>query len=917
MKEKINTFFRSLNFNYSVKPCNLCAIVFFLSFSVFADSNSDYRAGSDFAHQIKGQGSSSIQGFKPQESIPGYNANPDETKYYGGVTAGGDGGLKNDGTTEWATGETGKTITESFMNKPKDILSPDAPFIQTGRDVVNRADSIVGNTGQQCSAQEISRSEYTNYTCERDLQVEQYCTRTARMELQGNTTWETRTLEYEMSQLPAREVNGQYVVSITSPVTGEIVDAHYSWSRTYLQKSVPMTITVLGTPLSWNAKYSADASFTPVQKTLTAGVAFTSSHPVRVGNTKFKRHTAMKLRLVVRVKKASYTPYVVWSESCPFSKELGKLTKTECTEAGGNRTLVKDGQSYSMYQSCWAYRDTYVTQSADKGTCQTYTDNPACTLVSHQCAFYSEEGACLHEYATYSCESKTSGKVMVCGGDVFCLDGECDKAQSGQSNDFAEAVSQLAALAAAGKDVAALNGVDVRAFTGQAKFCKKAAAGYSNCCKDSGWGQDIGLAKCSSDEKALAKAKSNKLTVSVGEFCSKKVLGVCLEKKRSYCQFDSKLAQIPEQLSLRREHAVNEVYVIAGGEWLRNNLNAIAAFMGTRTWDSIEKIALTLSVLAVAVIWVQRHNVMDLLGWVAVFVLISLLVNVRTSVQIIDNSDLVKVHRVDNVPVGLAMPLSLTTRIGHAMVRGVREDQKNGWLFISSNADTHASLKPVISMWLSIAIRGLLAMGENRNRRVWFFCDELPTLHKLPDLVEILPEARKFGGCYVFGIQSYAQLEDIYGEKAAATLFDVMNTRAFFRSPSHKIAEFAAGEIGEKEHLKASEQYSYGADPVRDGVSTGKDMERQTLVSYSDIQSLPDLTCYVTLPGPYPAVKLSLKYQERPKVAPEFIPREINPEMENRLSAVLAAREAEGRQMASLFEPDVPEVVSGEDVVQA
>ncbi len=83
---------------------------------------------------------------------------------------------------------------------------------------------------------------------------------------------------------------------------------------------------------------------------------------------------------------------------------------------------------------------------------------------------------------------------------------------------------------AAGKDVAALNGVDVRAFTGQAKFCKKAAAGYSNCCKDSGWGQDIGLAKCSSDEKALAKAKSNKLTVSVGEFCSKKVLGVCLEK---------------------------------------------------------------------------------------------------------------------------------------------------------------------------------------------------------------------------------------------------------------------------------------------------------------------------------------------------------------------------------------------------
>lgn len=237
-------------------------------------------------------------------------------------------------------------------------------------------------------------------------------------------------------------------------------------------------------------------------------------------------------------------------------------------------------------------------------------------------------------------------------------------------------------------------------------------------------------------------------------------------------------------------------------------------------------------------------------------------------------------------------------------MRGVREDGRNGWLFISSNADTHASLKPVISMWLSIAIRGMLAMGENRNRRVWIFADELPTLHKLPDLVEVLPEARKFGGCYVIGIQSYAQLEDIYGQKPAETLFDVLNTRAFFRSPSRNIAEFAAGEIGEKEILKASEQYSYGVDPVRDGTSVGKDMERVTLVSYSDIQTLPDLSCYVTLPGPYPAVKMALKYQERPKVAPEFIQRRIDDKAEERLNAALAAREAESRSVAALFEPD-------------
>ncbi|WP_159190493.1 conjugal transfer protein TraN, partial [Klebsiella pneumoniae] len=125
-----------------------------------------------------------------------------------------------------------------------------------------------------------------------------------------------------------------------------------------------------------------------------------------------------------------------------FNKADGVRKGTECSEPGGTKTGVMEGKPWSITQACWAYRDKYVTQSADNGTCQKYVDNPACTLASRQCAFYSDEGTCLHEYATYSCESKTSGKVMVCGGDVFCLDGECDKAQSGKSSDFGEAVSQ-------------------------------------------------------------------------------------------------------------------------------------------------------------------------------------------------------------------------------------------------------------------------------------------------------------------------------------------------------------------------------------------------------------------------------------------------------------------------------------------
>lgn len=518
-----------------------------------ADSNSDYRAGSDFAHQIKGQGTGSIRNFNPQESIPGYNANPDETKYYGGVTAGGDSGLKNDGTTQWATGETGKTITESFMNKPKDILSPDAPFIEKGRDVVNRADSIVGNTGQQCSAQEINRSEFTNYTCERDTTVEEYCTRTGTITGDWRETTEVRT--YTLTAFSFSRSGKQIVFSVTVPEAGTISSAslnvitqNYLWNsragfmNTIFNMTWGSTITLGGATGMMLSKGQILSG-----TSCSGNGSCTGTLDDRIFNELTSGRTKFTLTLVMQVKDREWIPRVEWVESCPFNKADGVLKGTECSEPGGTKTGVMEGKPWSLTEACWAYRDKYVTQSADNGTCQAYVDNPACTLATRQCAFYSGEGTCLHEYATYSCESKTSGKVMICGGDVFCLDGECDKAQSGKSNDFGEAVSQLAALAAAGKDVAALNGIDVRAFTGQAKFCKKAAAGYSNCCKDSGWGQDIGLAKCSSDEKALAKAKTNKLTVSVGEFCSKKVLGVCLEKKRSYCQFDSKLAQIVQQ----------------------------------------------------------------------------------------------------------------------------------------------------------------------------------------------------------------------------------------------------------------------------------------------------------------------------------------------------------------------------------
>ncbi|WP_411815317.1 type-F conjugative transfer system mating-pair stabilization protein TraN [Hafnia alvei] len=528
---------------------HLVLLAVFLAFANYAraDANSDYKAGSDFAKQIKGQGESTLKNFKPESELPNYSANPNESKYYDGVSSSGDKGLTSDGVNNWANSDVGKAVNDSVLNNPKEPISPDAPFITAGKDTEANADKIVGNTDGQCQAQTVNRTEYTNYTCERDLKVEQYCTRTATpvLNCRGDSTTKTLTAFY--NYVGARQENGNMVQTWTPTESGEIQSIHFNSPGAGVGKNVAFTVYAFGTSYTHHFRSGESGNLSGFNKTLTAGVPIRVWHTRKPGNNMKLNFQPVTFTIVLKQDTRVCSPSVNWVENCPFSKSEGAIQKTECIEPGSTKTLYDNGKTYPITQSCWAYKDTYMTQAADAGTCKAYMSNPACTLATRQCAFKSEEGTCLHENATYSCETKTSGKVMICGGDVFCLDGECDKAQNGKNNDFAHAVSQLAAVAAAGKNVAALNGIDVRAFTGKAKYCKKFAVGFSNCCKDSGWGNDLGLASCSSEEKALGKAKEKKLTVSIGEFCSKKVLGICLEKKRSYCQFDSKLAQIVQQ----------------------------------------------------------------------------------------------------------------------------------------------------------------------------------------------------------------------------------------------------------------------------------------------------------------------------------------------------------------------------------
>ena len=80
----------------------------------------------------------------------------------------------------------------------------------------------------------------------------------------------------------------------------------------------------------------------------------------------------------------------------------------------------------------------------------------------------------------------------------------------------------------------------------------------------------------------------------------------------------------------------------------------------------------------------------------------------------------------------------------------VNGDEDGGWLFINSTPNELDTLKPLISAWTNIAIKGILDRPHSSgNNKLWFVMDELPSMQKIPSLPIVLAQGRKYGACVV------------------------------------------------------------------------------------------------------------------------------------------------------------------------
>lgn len=202
-----------------------------------------------------------------------------------------------------------------------------------------------------------------------------------------------------------------------------------------------------------------------------------------------------------------------------------------------------------------------------------------------------------------------------------------------------------------------------------------------------------------------------------------------------------------------------------------------------------------------------------------------------------------------------------------------RPTPKGGWLFLSARPDQRQTLTPLMSAWLDIAISSLMVLPENQKRRLWFVMDELAALQKLPRLPMGLAESRKYGGCFLVGFQSKPQLEEIYGKNSAEAMLDLFNTKLFFRCTEPSTQQWISKILGDREEEQPTENISFGAHSMRDGVSLSRHTRQTPLIMPAELSQLKDLQCYVKYPGDYPCTKIRMKYRNPKRKKEAFLLR--------------------------------------------
>ncbi|MBP9777544.1 MAG: type IV secretion system DNA-binding domain-containing protein [Rickettsiaceae bacterium] len=206
----------------------------------------------------------------------------------------------------------------------------------------------------------------------------------------------------------------------------------------------------------------------------------------------------------------------------------------------------------------------------------------------------------------------------------------------------------------------------------------------------------------------------------------------------------------------------------------------------------------------------------------------------------------------------------------------VTNPQDDSWVFISCNDKQIDMLRPIITAWFNIFTSNVLSLPECEQNRIYMVIDELPSLNKVPSLINFLAQGRKYGGCALIGMQNYSQLVEIYGKNGADAICDLCSTWVVLRCNSKEGAKWVAENMGNRECIETNEGLSFGVNDIRDGVSINKNRVDRLLVNPTEIMHLPDLTGFIKLGRGFPVAKFISEYKKYPMLAEAFIAASVS-----------------------------------------
>lgn len=496
-----------------------------LSLNAFAnDINSYHQDGSAFAKILIPSAASFDQSVLPEN----FTANPLEYQYS-------DNQLSN--SQSFKNNDAAEFIKQNFTQRPQFVLDKQELITANDRTCVEIPDCET--TYQVHTCEEAIHSK--EHSCSEDLIINVHQPKMVSETIKVRVD----TISYDDTFFYIDMTTGELL-----KITGK--KAHKVTATASLSSTIPESACPSLTVTKGNSQMIAERGFRTKRTVVwISKVPACENNLIAVVAIKQKKGKKKARRGGIYEFKVQYQPPRAvqsehWQNNCSALEDkanngICRLIKEECVDGPSEKNI----SGLNIKRDCWKKKRSYDCHYAkSQNNCEAYR-NKGCEQTFSQCSQKTADGLCAVHKQTYRCPIKDCSKTKtICADTGFCTNGNCDTEESKPNQDFQKAITTLSALKEAGTSLdEKLNQI----FKGTRKTCRTAFSGFRDCCKDKGWGIDLSLTECKTKEEELGLQKQKGQCHYVGKYCSKKVLGKCVEKKKAYCCFQSKLGRLVQE----------------------------------------------------------------------------------------------------------------------------------------------------------------------------------------------------------------------------------------------------------------------------------------------------------------------------------------------------------------------------------